>query len=113
MRDALLDAAIIGAGPAGSGAAIALARRGFRVGLFEARRFPHDKVCGEFLSPECAGLVAVLELDDRIRALCPAPVDRVKLTAPAGAWPDGTSWEERLPQPGWRLSRQEYNDDPR
>ena len=46
------DAAIVGAGPAGSSAAIELARGGRSVVLLEKDRFPRDKVCGEFLSPE-------------------------------------------------------------
>ncbi len=43
--------AIIGAGPAGSVAAIMLARRGWDVHLYESRVFPRIKVCGEFISP--------------------------------------------------------------
>jgi flavin-dependent dehydrogenase len=45
--------AIVGAGPAGAGAAIRLAQNGFRVTLIERERFPRHKLCGEFISPEC------------------------------------------------------------
>lgn len=41
------DAIIIGAGPAGSSAAILLARAGWSVALVEKQRFPRRKVCGE------------------------------------------------------------------
>ncbi|HZL34628.1 MAG TPA: FAD-dependent oxidoreductase, partial [Tepidisphaeraceae bacterium] len=41
---------IIGAGPAGSAAALLLARRGWDATLIEQHRFPRDKVCGECLS---------------------------------------------------------------
>ena len=44
------DVTIIGAGPAGSTAAILLARAGWDVTLVEQSRFPRDKVCGECLS---------------------------------------------------------------
>ncbi|HEY3204724.1 MAG TPA: FAD-dependent monooxygenase [Thermoanaerobaculia bacterium] len=44
------DAAVIGAGPAGSAAAAILAERGRRVLLLERDHFPRRKVCGEFLS---------------------------------------------------------------
>lgn len=44
---------IVGAGPAGSSLAIRLANRGFRVTLIERDRFPREKLCGEFISPEC------------------------------------------------------------
>jgi flavin-dependent dehydrogenase len=49
----IYDAIIVGGGPAGSSAAIHLARRGARVLLAEQERFPRAKLCGEFISPEC------------------------------------------------------------
>ena len=47
------DVIIAGAGPAGSSAAIHLARRELRVLLVEQKKFPRPKLCGEFISPEC------------------------------------------------------------
>lgn len=47
------DVAIVGAGPAGSSAAIRLALAGKRVVLIEKEKFPRHKLCGEFISPEC------------------------------------------------------------
>ena len=47
------DVIIAGAGPAGSSAAIHLARGGLRVLLIEQKKFPRPKLCGEFISPEC------------------------------------------------------------
>jgi flavin-dependent dehydrogenase len=44
------DAIIIGAGPAGSTAALMLARAGWSVALVEKTSFPRRKVCGEFIS---------------------------------------------------------------
>ncbi|WP_136622814.1 FAD-dependent oxidoreductase, partial [Mesorhizobium sp. 10.2.3] len=40
------DAVIIGAGPAGSSAALTLARRGWAVAIVEKSAFPRRKVCG-------------------------------------------------------------------
>ena len=54
------DIAIIGAGPAGSSAAIEAVRAGARVLLLEKSSFPRHKVCGEFLSPEVGGIVTEL-----------------------------------------------------
>ncbi len=48
--DARVDVAIIGAGPAGSAAAIQLARAGRSVLLVDRQTFPRDKVCGGCLS---------------------------------------------------------------
>jgi len=47
------DVIIAGAGPAGASAAIHLARHDFRVLLVEQKKFPREKLCGEFISPEC------------------------------------------------------------
>lgn len=47
------DVIIAGGGPAGSSLAIRLALNGKRVLLAEQKRFPREKLCGEFISPEC------------------------------------------------------------
>lgn len=51
------DALIIGAGPAGSTAALLLAKAGWSVVLVEKSPFPRRKVCGEYLSPTNFGLL--------------------------------------------------------
>jgi len=40
------DAIVVGAGPAGSTAALRLSRAGARVLLLDRERFPRDKPCG-------------------------------------------------------------------
>lgn len=45
--------AIAGAGPAGASLAIRLAQSGFETVLIERETFPRQKLCGEFISPEC------------------------------------------------------------
>ena len=47
-----IDVLIAGAGPGGSAAAIRLARLGLAVTLLDRARFPRDKACSEYLSPE-------------------------------------------------------------
>jgi menaquinone-9 beta-reductase len=54
------DVAIIGAGPAGSAAAITAARLGLSVVLLERGRYPRHKVCGEFVSPESLSILQML-----------------------------------------------------
>ncbi len=49
------DAAIIGAGPAGSTAALHLARLGHSVLLIDKEQFPRDKVCGDGLIADTIG----------------------------------------------------------
>ncbi|MGH9349592.1 MAG: NAD(P)/FAD-dependent oxidoreductase [Vicinamibacterales bacterium] len=45
------DVLIVGAGPAGSVAALILARAGARVRLVDRARFPREKLCGDTLNP--------------------------------------------------------------
>jgi flavin-dependent dehydrogenase len=54
------DAVIVGAGPAGSAAAITAARAGMRVLLLERGGYPRHKVCGEFVSREALGALRQL-----------------------------------------------------
>ncbi len=51
------DVAIIGAGPAGSLCALAYARRGARVALFEANPNGHNRLKGEWLHPPAARML--------------------------------------------------------
>lgn len=60
------DVLIIGGGPAGASAAIHLARAGARVLLCEQKKFPREKLCGEFISPECLDHFARLGVSERI-----------------------------------------------
>jgi menaquinone-9 beta-reductase len=62
-----MDVAVLGGGPAGLAAALALRQRGCRVGLYDAQRPPIDKACGEGLMPEAVRLLRGLgvALDER------------------------------------------------
>jgi len=57
LEAAAYDLIVAGAGPAGSACAITAARAGVRVLLLEKDRFPRQKVCGEFVSPESLALL--------------------------------------------------------
>jgi len=71
MRTAY-DAIIIGAGPAGSSAAILLARAGRSVALLEASAFPRRKVCGECIAASNLPLLDALGLGETLRR-CAGP----------------------------------------
>jgi 2-polyprenyl-6-methoxyphenol hydroxylase-like FAD-dependent oxidoreductase len=94
------DAIVVGAGPAGSVAALLLARAGWRVTLLEQHRFPRDKVCGECLSALGADVLRRLGLFDPLLRLAPVKLLRTALHAPGGA-----SVVTRLPHPMWGVSR--------
>jgi menaquinone-9 beta-reductase len=60
------DALVIGAGPAGSAAAWALARAGYRVALVDREAFPRDKTCGDGLIPDSLGALDAMGLRDAV-----------------------------------------------
>lgn len=62
------DAVIVGAGLAGSTAAIQLARAGWYVALVERQRFPRRKVCGECIAASNLPLLQVLGIVDAFNA---------------------------------------------
>ena len=71
------DPVIIGAGPAGTAAAIMLARAGHQPILIERTAGPTDKVCGDFLSQDTIKRAQLLGVDPT--ALGAAPIRRVRL----------------------------------
>ncbi|HET7286740.1 MAG TPA: NAD(P)/FAD-dependent oxidoreductase, partial [Pyrinomonadaceae bacterium] len=66
------DVIIAGAGPAGTSAAIHLARERLRVLLIEQKKFPRAKLCGEFISPECQKHFDTLGVADAIATSAPS-----------------------------------------
>jgi menaquinone-9 beta-reductase len=56
------DVVVVGAGPAGSIAALVLARAGARVALVDKAAFPRDKACGDLIGPRGVSLLDELGL---------------------------------------------------
>ncbi len=81
------DAIVVGAGPAGAGTALHLARAGARVLLLDRARFPRDKPCSEYLSPEATRLLERLGSDvlQAVERAAPARLYGMKVFAPNGA----------------------------
>ncbi len=92
-----MRALILGGGPAGSAAAIALARSGAAPILVERAAQPAEKVCGEFLGADAAALLAGLGLD--LPALGAVPIRRAWFGA------GRHRGDFVLPFPAWSLPR--------
>lgn len=99
-----VDLAIVGAGPAGSAAALAAraANPDLDILLIDRADFPRDKACGDGIGPECAVALAALGVE-HVLADVP-PVTRVEVRAPDGAEVAGT-----VPRPGYVLPRLELD----
>jgi flavin-dependent dehydrogenase len=92
------DAVVVGAGPAGAATAILLAEAGHAVVLLDRARFPRDKVCGEYLSPEGSRILDRLGALKAIEAAGARPLRGMRITAP-----DGTRLVGDYPRSGrWR-----------
>ena len=84
----MIEAIIAGAGPAGSVAALTLARAGARVLLLDRARFPRDKLCGDTVNPGAIAVLRRLGLDGRVerRGL---PLDGMIVTGRGGVRVEG------------------------
>ncbi|MEX0822636.1 MAG: FAD-dependent oxidoreductase [Rhodothermales bacterium] len=99
------DVVIVGGGPAGSSAAAHLAREGHDVLLLEKASFPRQKLCGEFLSTEVAGLCSNLGvLNDMVEAGA-RRISTLELTGM-----DGPAFRCRLPGTAYALSRRSFDN---
>jgi flavin-dependent dehydrogenase len=94
------DVVVIGAGPAGSAAALLLARRGWQVTLIEQHRFPRGKVCGECLSALGIESLARMGLERALRELRPAILSHAAIHSG-----NSKAVYLKLPAPMWGISR--------
>ena len=77
------DVLVVGAGPAGSAAAITLAKAGCQVLLIDQHDFPRDKICGDGLIPDSMQALAQLGLLEQVRSMA-MPIKGVTCHGPKG-----------------------------
>ena len=83
MADA--QAIIVGGGPAGSSTAFFLARSGLDVLVLDKARFPRDKTCSEYLSPQASRILETMGALPAIEASGAAQLAGMRVHAPNGA----------------------------
>ena len=81
------DVLVIGAGPAGSACAQALASAGLEVLLADQHDFPRDKICGDGLIPDSHAALRRLGVYDEVASLA-QPVTHVRCVGPRGGTVD-------------------------
>ena len=96
--DRKYDVAIVGGGLAGLSLSILLARKGYRICLFEKETYPFHKVCGEYISMESWDFLVSLGLPLADWGL--PKIQQLIITAP-----NGESITELLPLGGFGISR--------
>ena len=77
------DVLIAGAGPAGSVAALVLARAGARVQLVDRARFPRTKLCGDTINPGSLSILRRLGLRETVVARS-LPIEGMLVTGVGG-----------------------------
>ncbi|MDZ4781871.1 MAG: FAD-dependent oxidoreductase, partial [Planctomycetia bacterium] len=101
-QDPAWDVVVIGAGPAGAVAATLAARRGLRTLLVDAKRFPRRKTCGGCLSRSAVTALRQFGLDDVLREIDAAPIDRIRFFS------EGNASELNLPA-GYAIDRASFD----
>jgi menaquinone-9 beta-reductase len=86
-----LDAEVIvvGGGPAGASTAHALAREGVDVLVLDRAKFPRDKTCAEYLSPQASRILSDMNVLDEIERSSPGHLAGMKVRAPNGQFAHG------------------------
>lgn len=82
MSDA--DVIIVGGGPAGASTAFVLARAGVNVLVVDRERFPRDKPCAEYLSPQASRVLHDMGVLGEIETRAPAHLAGMIVRAPSG-----------------------------
>lgn len=97
-KNRIYDIGIVGGGLAGLSLSILLARKGYRVCLFEKETFPFHKVCGEYISMESWNFLIGLGLP--LESWNLPIIHQLYITST-----NGESISEKLPLGGFGISR--------
>ena len=88
-RDLDAEVIVVGGGPAGASTAHFLARAGIDVLVLDRAKFPRDKTCAEYLSPQASRILSDMNVLDEIERTRPAHLAGMRVRAPDGHFADG------------------------
>jgi geranylgeranyl reductase family protein len=108
MSDLSCDVLVVGAGPAGSAVAAALARAGRDVLLVESHAHPRPKACAEYASPRIAEELKRLGLPDDAWRPDALPVRGMQVIR-GGDAVEMTYRDTGGPRPAWGLDRERFD----
>jgi flavin-dependent dehydrogenase len=100
------DAAVVGGGPAGATVALCLARRGWKVCLFETTAYDTQRY-GETLPPEINPLLRELGVFDAFCAL--GPLESPGIVSVWGRSPQEQDYLRNPHGPGWHVDRNRFD----
>lgn len=83
MRDQ--NVIIVGGGPAGASTGFFLARAGVDVTIIDRARFPRDKTCSEYMSPQASRILDRMDAVEALRTAGAAELSGMRVHAPNGA----------------------------
>ena len=79
-----VHAIVIGGGPAGAATAWALASQGLDVVVADKARFPRDKPCAEYLSPQASRILSAMGVLDLVEQAGAAQLTGMRVRSPDG-----------------------------
>lgn len=85
---------VVGAGPGGSTAAMALAQKGYDVLLLDRQEFPRDKICGDAVPAGALDLLYSLGMEEKIKEAGFYHIDKIRIVSPKGYAMDAELQEE-------------------
>jgi flavin-dependent dehydrogenase len=88
-KDLDADVIVVGGGPAGASTAHALVSAGVDVLIVDRAKFPRDKICAEYLSPEASRILSNMGVLEEIESNGPAHLAGMRVRAPNGEVADG------------------------
>lgn len=84
MSDTRADVIVVGGGPAGAAVASFLARAGTDVLLLDRARFPRDKACSEYMSPEASRILECMGVLHHVERAGGSELAGMRIRAPNG-----------------------------